>query len=229
MCRPSTKRNKANGGRWSWGNRFVYTRELIVELTTQILHGDTVRPHRTREPIVLPTTCATMSPKQCTHHRSSDDGGKGVADALLVGPTADVPDTVTERGEGGVGVADSGGRDGQGGSLELMRFAVEQMYEQADWVYELETSTNGTRDQRRYVLDSLVNMAHVGHRYLRHGDPEVREAADLLTTGTAYLIGRMYAAFGTPTSLLRWSASVAFRHDLVISAFVFFFFVFPPR
>lgn len=138
-----------------------------------------------------------MSPKQCTHNYSPDGGDKGGADALLVGPMADVPDTVTERGEGG------GGRDGRSGSLELMRFAVEQMYEQAEWVYELETSTNGTRDQRRYVLDSLVNMAHVGHRYLRHGDPEVREAADLLTTGTAYLIGRMYAAFGTPTSLLR--------------------------
>lgn len=140
-----------------------------------------------------------MSPKQYAHNLSPDDGDKGGANASFVGAAADAPETMAGRGEGGSG-ADSGGR---GGPLELMRFSVEQMYEQAEWVYELETSMNGTRDQRRYVLDSLVNMAHVGHRYLRHDDLEVRETADLLTTGTAYLIGRMYAAFGTPTSLLR--------------------------
>lgn len=136
-----------------------------------------------------------MSPKQCLHNLSADDDAKGGLSELLIGPGVDVSDTMTDRAE-----ISNGGRSGP---LELMRFAVGQMYEQAEWVHELETSSNSTRDQRRMVLDSLVDMAHAGHRFLRHDDPDVQEAADLLTTGTAYLIGRMYAAFGTSTSLLR--------------------------
>lgn len=85
--------------------------------------------------------------------------------------------------------------------LELIQL-TNQMYEHADWVIELESlatiasiSARSVAHVRRLwqnLLDSLLVLAHVAHRFLRNGDPDVRAAAELLTSGTAQLIGRLY-------------------------------------
>jgi len=111
-----------------------------------------------------------MSPKQCSHNPTSATEN-------------DLP------AMSGVG----------GGSLEMMLFTVNQMYEHAMLVHELEslamiTSISVVRVRRlqQKLLDSLLVLAHIAHRFLLHGDPVVRAAAELLTTGTAVLIGRLY-------------------------------------
>lgn len=111
-----------------------------------------------------------MSPKQCDHNPTSATEN-------------DLP------AMSGVG----------GGPLEMMLFTVNQMYEHAMLVNELESiamikSISGVRVRRLQwkLLDSLVVLAHIAHRFLLHGDRAVRAAAELLTTGTAFLIGRLY-------------------------------------
>lgn len=162
-----------------------------------------------------------MTPKQCARNPSlvgSDEKIGGGADR-------DVWSMVTAerdgrrrrrsrhyRGVDGDGV-DGDGVTGPSGPLELMQFAVGQMNEHVEWVNELEENAasaspatainDGVRARRHLVMDSLVTIAHVAHRFLRHNDPRVREAAELLTTGTACLIGRMYSSFGTVTGLMR--------------------------
>lgn len=114
-----------------------------------------------------------MSPKQCDYN-----------------PTLTVENGVPALGGGG-------------STLEMMTFTVNQMYEHAEWVNELESlakitaistrSVDRVRRLQRNLLDSLVILAHVAHRFLRHGDPVIRAVAELLTTGTAFLIGRLCA------------------------------------
>lgn len=135
-----------------------------------------------------------MSPRQCGHNgraTSSDDDTKNEWNTDAVGGMLTEPPAAARNGDVHSGWA----------ALELLRFAVEQMNAHADWVYRLETTDD--RDTRRLVLDVLVDMSHVGHHFLRHDDQNVRDAAEMLTTGTAYLIGRMYNTFGTDTSLMR--------------------------
>ncbi|CAH1731230.1 unnamed protein product [Aphis gossypii] len=101
--------------------------------------------------------------------------------------------------------------DGDVGSpLETIRMNVYQMYEHVDWVNELESlatipymsarSMVRVRRLRRDLIDSLLRLSHTAHRFLRHGDPLVRRFAELLTTETALLIGRLYdmAWVGSP-------------------------------
>lgn len=93
--------------------------------------------------------------------------------------------------------------DAAAGPLELMRFATEYMRQHGTWVQAMETE-NGEpgggggglydRDTRRTILESLVIVSHVAHSFLRHPEPEVRDAAETLTTGTAALIGRLFHA-----------------------------------
>lgn len=90
-----------------------------------------------------------------------------------------------------------------GGVFELMRFTLRQMNEQLGHVRELEAANGTVRDR---VLDSLVDMAHVAHRFLRHDDPDIRQAAEALTTGTAHLISRMYAMVGAATTRISRAA-----------------------
>lgn len=92
---------------------------------------------------------------------------------------------------------------GDGGSpLETIRMNIYQMYELVDCVNELESlatiayksarSVVLIRRLRRDLIDSLLRLSHTAHRFLRHGDPMVRRFAELLTTETAFLIGRLY-------------------------------------
>lgn len=136
-----------------------------------------------------------MSPKQGTHNYLAEVNANGASYIVA-----------TERLDGRLG-----------GTFELMRFALRQLNEHFERVYELETSAATVTDavaamatandvlraRRHMLLDSLVDMAHVAHHFLRHNDPDVRQAAEVLTTGTAHLIGRMYTTFAPATSILR--------------------------
>lgn len=144
-----------------------------------------------------------MSPRQRASNPSFGDDEK-------IG--SDVSSMAMAAGDGRRDYGDETG-PGDGGPLELMQFAIRRMHDHVDWVQELEVNaataspatavSDGVRARRNLVMDSLVTMAHVAHRFLRHGDPEVREAAELLTTGTACLIGRMYCSFGAAAGLMQ--------------------------
>lgn len=115
---------------------------------------------------------------------------------------------------GALGVLDRNhGNLDRGYARQLVRSHVRDMGVYADRMLQLERAADGLtgdaatvldRDQlrdeegqrrraRQLLLDHLVDMAHVAHGYLRHNDPDVRDAAELLTAGTACLIGRVYA------------------------------------
>lgn len=112
-------------------------------------------------------------------------------------------DSKNGDGTAAVSTATIGGGGGRRGALELMRFAIGQMYTQADWVGLLETADGHDAWHRTLVLECLLDMSHVGHSFLRHHNRHVRKAAERLTSGTAYLIGRMYTAFGSDHRLFR--------------------------
>lgn len=127
-----------------------------------------------------------MSPKQCGYDSVPTSGEE--AKMAAVAAAADENTAAIEEGV-------------DGGLAELMRFAVAQIRRYDLWIRDLEVTPSNVsnydfRDRRRSLLDSLVTIAHVGHRFLRHGDPAVRDAAELLTTHTADLISRAYATFG---------------------------------
>lgn len=126
-----------------------------------------------------------MSPKQCGYDRQSmfdEDAKMAVAAAAAAEENVAVIEEV----------------DGGDGLVELVYFVVAQMRRHDQWVRDLEETPSNVsgydfRDRRRMLLDSLVAIAHIGHRFLRHSDPAVRNVAELLTTCNADLISRAYA------------------------------------
>lgn len=133
-----------------------------------------------------------MSPRQ-----GDPPGGGYVDDVVAAGGGEDrawpVDENVAAPGEWPAGHV-----DGAVGPMELLRFATQRMHEHGTWVRAMVTYGDEVRvgdvydrEMRHLVLDSLVIMSHVAHCYLRHGDADVRGAAEALTTATADLIGRM--------------------------------------
>ncbi|VVC38657.1 Hypothetical protein CINCED_3A008650 [Cinara cedri] len=76
--------------------------------------------------------------------------------------------------------------------LEMMRHVFELLTGPivADFMSSLETVA--ARRQRSRFLDFLLAIAHKTHILLSNHDPEVRNAAELLTDVTAHLIVRLY-------------------------------------
>lgn len=72
--------------------------------------------------------------------------------------------------------------------LDVIMVAVETIV--ADFMLILKTAD--THEQRCQFLDILLSIAHKAHILLQNCDPDIHEAAELLTDVTANLIGRLY-------------------------------------
>lgn len=77
--------------------------------------------------------------------------------------------------------------------LNILRLATEMLSGRmvADYIRELET----LNVHDKWFLDILLSMAHKAHVLLQNRDPDIRNAAELLTDVTAHLIGRLYSSY----------------------------------